>query len=304
VRYAWPWNASMIVRTAEQIRRGAARPGRRHVRPGGVLGVATLALAAVGCSIPGPQHPASAVEPLRQSIQVGAPVDAQVSVLRSGPPDGQRLILVHGTPGAASEWADFLLDPIANLQVVALDRPGFGHSGPEGAVTSLQAQAAAVAALLPTSGAPAILLGHSMGGPIVARVAAEHPDRVAAVVLLAASLDPALESIHPMQRVGAWAPVRALLSRTMRNANAELMALKPELEDLAPLLPRISARVVIMHGTADDLVPVANVAYMQAHLTGARCVRTVLLDGRNHFLPWNSAADVREAVRMARDTTC
>jgi hypothetical protein len=109
----------MIVRTAEQIRRGAARPGRRHVRPGGVLGVATLALAAVGCSIPGPQHPASAVEPLRQSIQVGAPVDAQVSVLRSGPPDGQRLILVHGTPGAASEWADFLLDPIANLQVVA-----------------------------------------------------------------------------------------------------------------------------------------------------------------------------------------
>ena len=94
---------------------------------------------------------------------------------------------------------------------------------------------------------------------MVARVAAEEPERVAAVVLLAASLDPRLEEIHVLQHVGAWSPVRALLPRAIRNANSELMALKPELEALAAMLPAIRAKVVIMHGTDDDLVPVANV---------------------------------------------
>ena len=36
---------------------------------------------------------------------------------------------------------------------------------------------------------------------------------LAAVVLLAASLDPRLEEIHVLQHVGAWSPVRALLPR-------------------------------------------------------------------------------------------
>ena len=54
----------------------------------------------------------------------------------------------------------------------------------------------------------------------------------------------------------------------------------------------------------DDLVPVANVAFMQTRLGGARCVKTTLLDGRNHFLPWNSAELVREAIHQAVEAMC
>ena len=198
---------------------------------------------------------------------------ATISYLRAGNPAGPRVVLVHGTPGSATAWADYLLDPPPGLELVALDRPGFDRSGPEAAAVSLEAQAAAVVALLPADGRPVVLLGHSLGGTIVARVAAEHPARVTALVLLAASLDPAQEKIHPMQWVGAWAPVRVMLPRVLRNANAELMALKPELEALAPMLSRITAKVLIVHGTKDDLVPVANVAFMQAHLSGSRCVQ-------------------------------
>ena len=169
---------------------------------------------------------------------------------------------------------------------------------------SLADQAAAVVALLPAVGRKTVLLGQSLGGPIVARVAADHPHRVHALVLLAASMDPALEEIHPKQHVGAWAPLRSVLPRVFRNANSELMALKPELEALTAVLPRINARVVIVHGTLDDLVPVANVPFMQAHLGGASCVKTVLLDGRNHFLPWNSETEVRDAIRLALEGVC
>jgi pimeloyl-ACP methyl ester carboxylesterase len=278
---------------------------RTHAAPRGRLWSAlSVALAAIGCAPPGPRAGEAATDALRERVAVAAPLNVAVSFLRAGDGTGPRVILVHGTPGTASSWADYLLSPPAGIEVVALDRPGFGSSGPDAAVPGLVEQAAAVVALMPTDGRKVVLLGHSLGGPIVARVAADHPQRVHALVLLAASLDPALEDIHPMQHVGAWAPLRGLLPRAIRNANSELMALEPELVALAALLPRITAKVVIVHGTKDDLVPVANVPFMQTHLTGARCVKTVLLDGRNHFLPWNSQAEVRDAIRVALEPSC
>lgn len=272
---------------------------------GRTLSAIVVVLGTIGCAPPGPRASVERTEPMRRVVHVGAPLDLDLSVLVAGDPRGTRVVLVHGTPGSAQGWTDYLLDPPPGLELVALDRPGFGRSAPEGAVTSLAAQAAAVAALLPEDGRRAVLLGHSLGGPIVARVAAEHPQQVAALVLLAASLDPTLEKIHPMQPIGAWGPVRRLLPRAIRNANAELMALQPELVVLQGLLDRITAPVLIVHGTADDLVPVANVPFMQQHLRAARCRETVLLEGRNHFLPWNAEADVRAAiVRAAASAPC
>jgi pimeloyl-ACP methyl ester carboxylesterase len=280
-----------------------AKPFHRSVWTG--IGVA---LTALGCAPPGPATAESATAAMRHSVDVGSPLSARISYLRNGDATGPRVILVHGTPGSASGWADYVMKPPAGVEVVALDRPGFGHSGPSGAVTGLAEQAAAVVALLPQDGRPVVLLGHSLGGPIVAYVAAqlagEQPSRVHAVIVLAGSLDPAQEVIHPMQYVGAWAPVRFLLPRTIRNANAELMALKPELIALQPMLARIKSKVILVHGTKDDLVPVANVPFIQAQMTGARCLQTMLLEGRNHFLPWNAEDVVRDAIRSALEPTC
>jgi pimeloyl-ACP methyl ester carboxylesterase len=101
--------------------------------------------------------------------------------------------------------------------------------------------------------------------------------------------------VHPLQPIGAWAPVRAMLPRSIRNANAELLALRAELLALQPRLARITAPVLIVHGGADTLVPVENVPYMQRHLNGT-AVQTRVLAGRNHFLPWNAAQEVHDAI--------
>jgi pimeloyl-ACP methyl ester carboxylesterase len=264
----------------------------------------SVALAAAGCAPPGPRMPADSLESKRASIQVAAPLNAKVSYLKAGDADGVPMILIHGTPGEATGWTDYLMEPMKRATVIALDRPGFGESGPDDAVIALDAQAAAVAALLPSDGRKAVIVGHSLGGAVAAWVAAAHPDRVQAVVLLASSLDPSQESIHPMQYVGDSFLFSWMLPRAVKNANTELMAFKPQLERLAPMLGRITAPVIIVHGTKDDLVPFANVAYMQRMLTGAQCVETIVLDGQNHFLPWNSEPTVRRAMAWAIAGAC
>ena len=259
----------------------------------------SVILATAGCMPPKSRLDVAGLQGLRASTGWGAAPQATVSYLRSAGAADVQVVWVHGTPGEAQGWSDYVLEPVPGTVSVALDRPGFGHSTPEGPVTSLESQAAAVVALFPPPPQRVVVVGHSLGGAVAAMVAARNPQRVRALVLLAASLDPAQEAIHPMQYVARTWPVASLLPRALRNANEELMVLKSELLALQALLPLVTAPTIIVHGTRDDLVPFANVAYMQSHLQGSSCVKTVVLDGQNHFLPWNSETTVREAVAWA-----
>jgi pimeloyl-ACP methyl ester carboxylesterase len=206
---------------------------------------------------------------------------------------------VHGTPGDAGGWADYLIEVPVGFHYVAVDRPGFGQSGPEGAVASLSEQAGAIIALIRAHGGRAILVGHSLGGPIAAQAAVDAPDAVEGLVLLAASLDPGLEQVHWLQYVGDTWPVSAFLSRMVTNANRELLPLKGELEKLEPRLAGIAVPVVIVHGTKDDLVPYANVAFMKTHLTAVSQLDVTTMEGQNHFLPWNAKTQVNAAISKA-----
>jgi len=55
----------------------------------------------------------------------------------------------------------------------------------------------------------------------------------------------------------------------------ELNAAKRETELLAPDLKRITCPVIVIHGTADELVPYENAAFMQKMMTNAKSMRVV-----------------------------
>jgi dienelactone hydrolase len=264
----------------------------------------TVMLAASGCSNQGPNIPKTNLEHLRQFKMTEGPLRQKISYFQSVQSQGVPIIYVHGTPGSAQAWVNYVERPVNHSYSIALDRPGFGQSTPELAVTSLHDQAAAVLALMPTDGRQVILVGHSLGGPVIAQVAAEYPGRVKALVLLAASLDPNLEEIHPLQFLGKYWPIRALLPAKLRNANDELMDLKAQLLALEPLLKNITAPVAIVHGTKDNLVPFENVVFMQTKLSQVQCHKTIVLEKQNHFLPWNSETVVRDAIAWAIEPTC
>lgn len=258
-----------------------------------------------GCFGPSSKGNEEWIEAYRHSKHIDQTnIDLSYLENENGNPQGKLYILVHGTPGSATGWANYIENPPPNSQVIAIDRLGFGKSSTSQSFPSLKDQAAAIHQIKGAEQKKVILVGHSLGGPIVAQYAEDYPEQVQALVFLAGSLDPDQEKIHPMQYFGNWPIIRNLLPKTIRNANEELMALKPQLIELQAKLDQIHAKVVIVHGDQDDLVPVENVAYLQKHLISAKCIETIIIKGQNHFLPWNSEATVRKALAMAADPNC
>ena len=220
-----------------------------------------------------------------------------VSMLSRGPADARRVIFVHGTPGSALAFEHYVARPPAGVEAIAVDRPGFGDTRPGDAVASLKAQAAAIAPLLvERQGKWPILVGHSLGGPIVAQVAADNPGKVGGLLILAGSFDPELENILTIQRIGEWRLIAGMIPSSLRNANRELIGLKPELAALAPRLAGVRCRVSVVHGTADTNVPYSNAAFLKAHLTGTAGFDLLTLPGVNHFIPWSHEPQIRTAL--------
>ena len=261
-----------------------------------------------GC-IPGPRNGLAEISGVRRSVlTVGASASAsageagrvvfEVAVYAAGEPGAPRVLYLHGTPGTADAWGDYLNEPAGETESVAIDRPGFGESAGSGAVVSFADQAAAAEPLLvERGGVGTVVVGHSLGGPIAARLAADHPDRVGAIVLLAASLSPELEKPRWFNHAGN--AFSAVLPGALRTSNAEIMAAPEQTRLLHADLASVTCPVVIVHGTSDSLVPYANVPYMQRMLTNAASVEVVTLEGEGHMLPWKREAEVRAAIARA-----
>ena len=262
---------------------------------------ASLILA--GCSVPKPTTKPDMVERYRKQLTVKSD-ELLISYLENGNSSGQLYVMVHGTPGSATGWADYVESPPAGSHILAIDRPGFGKSTSSKSFPNLKDQVEAIHQLIPENQRNVILVGHSLGGPIVSQYAAQYPQQIQSVVILAGSLDPNLEKIHPLQYFGNWKLIRPLLPTKMRNANEELIALQSQLEMLVPMLSEIKAKVVIVHGDHDDLVPVQNVQFIQDHFTSAKCIETIIMPGQNHFLPWNAQETVRKALQLAAIKEC
>lgn len=217
----------------------------------------------------------------------------------TGAPDGQPVVFVHGSPGSWDANAHLLNDPELRVKnrLIGYDRLGYGGSQPGKMEPSLGVQGDALAGLLDALGVrrPVILVGHSMGGPTIARFAMDHPDRVAGLVFVAASVNPELETWRWYNRAASWRLAKGLLPTYWITSNEEIRLLKGELEAMLPLWPNIQAPCAIVHGTDDGLVPVGNVAFLEAHLQG-RPLHEQVIPGESHAILWDRPDLIREAI--------
>jgi pimeloyl-ACP methyl ester carboxylesterase len=124
----------------------------------------------------------------------------QVHVRYSGRSDSERplALFVHGHLGSSRTWTALMSLLSGQLDCVAMDLPGFGHTPPP-ARYSTEAMGDTVAGVVAAiSDEPVHVVGNSYGGTIALWLAARHPELVRTLTLIspAVSLSPAGLSVR------------------------------------------------------------------------------------------------------------
>lgn len=207
----------------------------------------------------------------------------------------------HGAPGSWSAFIDFMADTsITNhFRIISVDRPGYGYSDFGNSVTSLETESKLMEPLLDlrNKNQPTILIGHSLGGPVVARLAMDYPQIVDHIVMVAPSIDPTLEPDEDWFRYPLKTPfLRWVLPISFRVTNDEIYHLEDELNDMLPLWKNITIPVTVIQGGKDSLVPAGNADFAKKMLTNSQKVDIVLIEDMNHFVPWSHPHLIKEAI--------
>jgi pimeloyl-ACP methyl ester carboxylesterase len=210
------------------------------------------------------------------------------------------VLFVHGSPGSLSAFIDFLTDTTLTQHalLITTDRPGFGYSNFGKGERSIEKQASVLKPILEMykQNRPIILVGHSLGGAVVARIAMDYPEMVDGLILVGASIDPELEPNEKWFRAPLATPLlRWLLPRSFRASNEEICHFKAELESMMSKWEKITCPVIVIHGKKDSLVPVGNTDFAKRVLTKAP-TEVIVHDDVNHFIPWNNPQFITQAI--------
>lgn len=229
----------------------------------------------------------------------------------TGPADAPAVLLVMGLAYPSDMWWRLLPALSERYRVVRLDNRGAGRTGDvPGAPYTVEAMAADALAVLDAAGHPsAHVIGASMGGLIAQEMALAAPDRVRSLVLACthagiahAVLDP--EAVAMLGNRGAMTPQQAAEASipfnyapgTPRERIEEDWAVRLPLAttptgylaqaqgssqwDGLPRLGAITAPTLVLHGSADRLVPLANGEMVARAIPGAELV---VLPDANHL---------------------
>ena len=222
-----------------------------------------------------------------------------IHYIETGNKNASTLFFVHGSPGSWDAYKDYLKDSLllSKFRMIAIDRIGFGYSN-FGKAENLKTQSFIIEKFtkLTSNGKPIYLIGHSMGGPTIVQMAAEKPNDYATLVILAGSVDPKAETPEKWRAIIKAKPIRFIIPGALRPANDELWWLKKDLVDLKPKLQNITSKVIIIHGTKDQLVPYSNVAFMRREFINAKSLEIISIKDANHFIPWDHFKEIRDVL--------
>ncbi|ADZ89444.1 alpha/beta fold hydrolase [Marinomonas mediterranea] len=214
------------------------------------------------------------------------------------------VVFVHGTPGSWSSFSKYYLekDLEQEFRLISVDRPGWGASGYAGDSfpISLQSQATLIKPMLKAIWSlndeqKFTLVGHSLGGSLVPLLAAEYPEYVKNVIILAGDIDPELAAARWYNHVLDWVP-SALIPDMWKHSNDEVLALSDSLENSQSKFKTLTQPVLVLQGTDDELVRPGN-APLAPKLFENASVEVKWLEGASHIINLTHVDDVKNAIR-------
>ncbi|MDO4783654.1 MAG: alpha/beta hydrolase [Propionibacteriaceae bacterium] len=221
-----------------------------------------------------------------------------------------RIVLVHGSLSSAQEWAGYA-DLLPEAEIVAIDLPGHGARAGEPFTTDAAVGLIAAAVDGRAPGQPVVLAGHSLGGYMACVYAARHPERLAGLVLLGSSADPA-GRLAVIYRGFAWLVERVSHERTarLRNRVARMLGLSDDqipdtsaydalpaswravMADCPPeLLTAVTCPVLLVNGQFDQMR-----LNERRYLELARSSQLAIVPRATHLAPLTHAEQVARHI--------
>ena len=209
------------------------------------------------------------------------------------------LFFVHGSPGGWKSFERYMQDKdlLSKYRMISIDRPGFGYSN-FGDAKNLDDQSKLISPLVKSfqNGKPMYAIGHSLGGPMIAKLQMDNENLFTGLVFLAAAVDPGEEKPERWRFMVNGSILQYFLPGAFRPSNEELVYLKTDLKYLDKEWDRVTCPVWIIHGDKDTFVPVANVEYAKKKLARAQSVEVKILPGAKHLIPWEQYDDIKEVL--------
>ena len=233
---------------------------------------------------------------------------------------GTPLVLIHGYPLDHSIWGDVVPLLENDFDLILPDVRGFGGSATVETPYSMADIAADLAAVLDSLGIEkAAFAGHSMGGYVALAFAKAFPDRVSGLSLISsqAAGDPPerkegryktaadvsekgvqivaaamTDKLSPNQSVRDF--VRSLIGGQSVSGVTGALKAMAEREDLTSFLASFKLPLVLIHGDADELIPVDRAREIKALVPEAHLVE---LPGTGHMPMMEQPERIAEALK-------
>ncbi len=227
------------------------------------------------------------------------------------------LVFVHGLGGEMGVWREQVSYFAPRARLLVVDLPGYGGSDkPDNVKYTMKFFARAVRAAMDDAGVNrAILVGHSMGTPVIRELDRLYPTRVRGLVAVEGALvmnmpPEAVEKvIAPMRGNEYQKNLAAMFDAMMEKASPALR------EDLRNAATRTPQQVIVssMEGMYDPAIwksdritipllvvnaasPFWSAKYVEAVRAMARDLRYVTVDDADHFLMLEKPQALNEAI--------
>ena len=216
---------------------------------------------------------------------------------KSGSDTLPTLFFVHGSPGSWDAFKIYMMDSalLQHFRIISIDRPGFGYSN-FGIAENLDAQAVMINKIIEkeSNNKPLHLIGHSIGGPVIVKLAQLYPDEISSLTVLAGSISPKDEPKEYWRYLFLHTPLHILLPGAFGPSNDEIVYFKKDLYKLDTGYISVKMPVTFIHGDADKFVTVKNVEYGKKKLAGNPNVKVIIIPGASHFIPWEHFGLIRD----------
>jgi pimeloyl-ACP methyl ester carboxylesterase len=229
--------------------------------------------------------------------------------MRAG--SGTPVILIHGLSGSTRWWSRNI-DALAREHlVVAADLVGFGRNrrffGPPQILPPFEEVSSLLARWIAPFGEPVHVIGHSMGGQIAIRLAAQHPELVRSLILVNAAgipfrFDPLAHArTLPKPPYGGASIARVLVPDFLRAGptSVAVATTRVVLGDVREMMRALRVPVLLVWGKNDPIVPLRYGEAMLHEIPGARLE---VIERAAHVAMWDAPEEFnRIAIEFLRD---